>query len=147
VLGKRISHLGIKAEPIKPAQFSRVGEPSENIFVTTPTQSRSPIKRFAGMVVVVVLCVATAGAVLLHHFWPFTESSVRSRLGESAGANVKFGSFHEKYFPPGCIMENVVFQRGNSGPSLIQFAASPSAAILSACSGTTSACCGEKVYT
>jgi hypothetical protein len=119
VLGKRTSHLGIKAEPIKPAQFSRVGEPSENIFVTTPTQSRRPIKRIAGIVLVVVLCVATAGAVLVRHFWPFTESSVRARLGESAAASVKFGSFHEKYFPPGCIIENVVFQRGNSGPSLI----------------------------
>src|SRR5438270_1913206 len=71
------------------------------------------------MVVVVVLCVATAGTVLLHRFWPFTESSVRARLGESAAANVKFGSFQEKYFPPGCVIENVVFQRGNSGPSLI----------------------------
>jgi hypothetical protein len=59
------------------------------------------------------------GVVLLHHFWPFTESSVRVRLGESAAANVKFGSFREKYFPPGCIMENVVFQRNTSGPSLI----------------------------
>jgi hypothetical protein len=88
-------------------------------FVTTPTQSRRFIKRIAGIVVVAVLCVATAGAVLLRHFWPFTESSVRARLGESAAANVKFGSFHEKYFPPGCIAENVVFQRGNSGPSLI----------------------------
>lgn len=87
--------------------------------VTTPTQSRRPIKRIAAIVVVVLLCVAAAGAVLLHHFWPFTESSVRAQLGESASANVKFGSFHAKYFPPGCVMDNVVFQRGSSGPSLI----------------------------
>ena len=84
-----------------------------------PTKSRRPFRRVAGIAVVGLLCIAAAGAVLLHHFWPFTESSVRARLGESASANVKFGSFHEKYFPPGCIIENVVFQRGNSGPSLI----------------------------
>lgn len=88
-------------------------------FVTKPTQSRRPIKRIAALAVVVLLCVAAAGAVLLHHFWPFTESSVRARLGESTAATVRFGSFHEKYFPPGCIMENVVFQRGNFGPPLI----------------------------
>ncbi len=75
--------------------------------------------RIAAIAVVVLLCVAAAGVVLLHHFWPFTESSVRARLAESTAANVKFGSFREKYFPPGCIMENVVFQRGNSGQSLI----------------------------
>jgi len=88
-------------------------------FVTTPTRSRRPIKRIAALAVLVLLCVAAAGEVLLHHFWPFTESSVRARLGETTAATVRFGSFHEKYFPPGCIMENVVFQRSNSGPSLI----------------------------
>ena len=78
-----------------------------------------PIKRIAAIAAVVIVCLAAAGIVLLHHFWPFTESSVRARLGESTAATVKFGSFREKYFPPGCIMENVVFQRGNSAPSLI----------------------------
>jgi AsmA-like C-terminal region len=88
-------------------------------FVTTSTQSRRPVKRIAALAVVVLLCVAAAGAVLLHYFWPFTQSSVRARLGESTATTVRFGNFHEKYFPPGCVMENVVFQRGNSGPFLI----------------------------
>src|ERR1700760_1396373 len=88
-------------------------------FLTTSIGSRRPMRRIVSIVVVVLVCVAAAGVVLLHHFWPFTESSVRARLGESTAANVKFGSFKEKYFPPGCIMENVVFQRGNSRPSLI----------------------------
>jgi hypothetical protein len=87
--------------------------------VRTPTQSRRPIKRIAAISVVVLLCVAAAGVVLLHHFWPYSESSVRARLGESTASNVKIGSFREKYFPPGCILENVVFQRGNSGLALI----------------------------
>lgn len=88
-------------------------------FLTTPTKSRRPIQRITAIVVAVFLCATGAGVVLLHHFWPFTESSVRARLGESAAANVKLGSFREKYFPPGCVMENVVFQRGNSGQTLI----------------------------
>src|SRR5579859_5646322 len=88
-------------------------------FVTTPIQSRSPIKRIAALVVVVFLCIAAAGAALLHHFWPFTESSVRARLGESTAATVRFESFHEKYFPPGCTLENVVFERHSNGPALI----------------------------
>jgi hypothetical protein len=73
----------------------------------------------AAIAAAILLCGVGVGVVLLHHFWPFTESSVRARLGESTAANVKFGSFREKYFPPGCIMENVVFQRSNSGQSLI----------------------------
>jgi len=87
--------------------------------VTRAGQSRTPIKRIAAIVLVVVLCVAAAGIVLLHHFWPFTKTSMRARLGESTASTVMFGSFHEKYFPPGCIMENVVFERSNSGPPLI----------------------------
>jgi hypothetical protein len=66
----------------------------------------------------VVVCALAAGAVLVHHFWPFTEASARSRLAASVSANVSFGSFHEKYFPPGCVIENVIFQRNNSGPAL-----------------------------
>lgn len=76
-------------------------------------------RRTAAIVAIVVLGIFATGVFLLHHFWPFTESSVRARLGESAAASVKFESFHEKYFPPGCIMENVSFQRGNSGQPLI----------------------------
>ncbi|MGH9514088.1 MAG: hypothetical protein ACRD3P_00220 [Terriglobales bacterium] len=87
--------------------------------MTTPTKSRRHIKRIAAVAVMVLLCAAGVGVVLLHHFWPFTESSVRDRLGESTAANVKFGAFRETYFPPGCIMENVVFQRSDSGASLI----------------------------
>jgi hypothetical protein len=117
VLGKRTSHRGIKLAAMR-MPVSAVGrEPSS--FVTTSVQSRRPIKRLATITVVVLLCVAAVGSVLLHHFWPFTESSVRARLGESAAATVKFGSFRAKYFPPGCEMENVVFQRGSAEPALI----------------------------
>jgi len=89
------------------------------VSVTTLPQFRRPIKRIALVAVCVLVCVLAACAVIAHHFWPYGESSVRSRLAESASSNVKFGSFHEKYFPPGCVAENVIFQRDTSGPPLI----------------------------
>jgi AsmA-like C-terminal region len=87
--------------------------------VTTLPQSRRHIKRIALVTACVLVAALLAGMILVHHFWPFGESSVRSRLAESASSNVKFGSFHEKYFPPGCVAENVIFQRDRSGPPLI----------------------------
>ena len=87
--------------------------------ITTPIPSRKSSKRIAVITASVLFSALVAGAATLHHFWPFTESSVRSRLAESVSANVKFGSFHEKYFPPGCVVENVTFQRGSAGPTLI----------------------------
>lgn len=81
-------------------------------------QSPRSIRRIATVALLVLACIAIAGAVLLHHFWPFTEASVRASLGESASAKVTFGSFKEKYFPPGCTMENVVLQRDSSKKSL-----------------------------
>ena len=85
----------------------------------TPYQSRMPIKRIVSITLLILLAAAAAGVVLLHHFWPFTKSAMRARLGESSASTVEFGSFKDTYFPPGCVMENVVFQRGNSGSPLI----------------------------
>jgi AsmA-like C-terminal region len=73
--------------------------------------------RIAGCILVLALMV---GVALLHHFWPFTEAAVRSNLSEAFSANVRFGSFHHKYFPPGCIAENVVFQRDEDGAPLAE---------------------------
>ena len=89
------------------------------VSVTTAPRSRRPIRRIVLITVCILGCAVIAGGVLVHHFWPFTESSVRSRLAESASASVRFGGFHEKYFPPGCVVESVIFQRNNSGPALI----------------------------
>jgi len=89
------------------------------VSVTTLPQFRRPIKRIALVVVCVLLCILAAGAVIAHHFWPYGELSVRSRLAKIASTNVRFGRFHEKYFPPGCVAENVIFQRDTSGPPLI----------------------------
>jgi len=66
-----------------------------------------------------LLALVFSAALLLKHYWPFTEGAVRRRLGEAASASVRFHSFKPKYFPPGCIAEGVVFQREQSGPPLI----------------------------
>jgi hypothetical protein len=89
------------------------------VSVITLPQSRRRIKRIALVTACVLAGALLVGAVMAHHFWPYSESSVRSRLAETASASVRFGSFHEKYFPPGCVAENVIFQRNNNGPPLV----------------------------
>ena len=56
--------------------------------------------RLTAIVGTILLLALLAGVVLLHHFWPFAEAAVRSNLSEAFSANVRFGSFHAKYFPP-----------------------------------------------
>lgn len=68
---------------------------------------------------VALICLLGAAAILLWRFWPFSESKVRSRLASAASAEVSFRGFHEKYFPPGCVAENVVFQRQGSDQPVI----------------------------
>jgi hypothetical protein len=67
----------------------------------------------------ILVAFAIAAAILLHHYWPFTESSVRDDLASATSAHVRFGSFHDQYFPPGCVAENVIFERKNSTSPLI----------------------------
>src|SRR5438477_104525 len=70
-------------------------------------------------IAVVLISLTIVGGVLLHHYWPFSETSVRNNLSDAVSANVRFGSFHQKYFPPGCVAENVVFERPGSSEPLI----------------------------
>lgn len=67
----------------------------------------------------VVLLLIVAGVITLHYFWPFTEAAVKRELGDAASARVSFAKFHDKYFPPGCVAEGVVFQKNPSGPPFI----------------------------
>ena len=67
----------------------------------------------------VLLALIVAGVVLLHHFWPFTEGSVKRELGEAASATVNFTKFHDSYFPPGCVAEGAVFHRRAEGKPFI----------------------------
>ncbi|HZR66283.1 MAG TPA: AsmA-like C-terminal region-containing protein [Terriglobales bacterium] len=78
-----------------------------------------PSKRRAFWVLSILIALCIIAVAVVHHFWPFTESGVRNRLAEATSAHVEFGAFHEKYFPPGCVAENVVFrQQGDESPVL-----------------------------
>ena len=68
---------------------------------------------------VVLLALIVAGVIVLHHFWPFTEAAVKRELGDAASASVTFTKFHDRYFPPGCVAEGVVFQRQAAEPPFI----------------------------
>lgn len=63
--------------------------------------------------------VAVACILIVRHYWPFTEGSVRAQLASEAAANVRIGHFRERYFPPGCVAEDVTFLRENSKHPLI----------------------------
>lgn len=78
-----------------------------------------PRSKAGRIVVLVIAAVLVAGIVVLHHYWPFTESAVRAELSSAASADVHFGKFRKHYFPPGCVAENVVFTRKQSGTPLL----------------------------
>jgi len=88
-------------------------------FGATREHHRGKLKKVLITAAALAALLVVAAAVIVHHYWPFTESAVRADLASDASANVRFGSFHQTYFPPGCVAENVVFQRQNSAEPLI----------------------------
>src|SRR5579864_5216436 len=86
---------------------------------TTREHRHGKVRKVLLTTAAIVVLLLIAAAIVAHHYWPFTESAVRADLASDASANVRFGSFHQKYFPPGCVAENVVFQRDNSTEPLI----------------------------
>jgi hypothetical protein len=86
---------------------------------TTREHRRGKVRKVLLTTAAIVVLLLIAAAIVAHHYWPFTESAVRADLASDASANVRFGSFHQKYFPPGCVAENVIFQRENSAEPLI----------------------------
>jgi len=62
--------------------------------------------------------VAGTVIILADRYWPFTESAIREDLASATSTQVEFGKFRKKYFPPGCVAENVIFDRGSA--SIIQ---------------------------
>lgn len=85
----------------------------------TPRRLSGRTTRILFLSISVLTVVFVVGVLVARHFWPYAESSVRSRLAADASADVRFGSFHEEYFPPGCVAENVTFQRANALQPLI----------------------------
>jgi hypothetical protein len=71
---------------------------------------------------ILILCLAMlllVAALVLAFNWPFTRAAVTSSLEQDSQAHVQIGSFRETYFPhPGCIAENVTFERDSSSPRL-----------------------------
>jgi AsmA-like C-terminal region len=76
-------------------------------------------KKVVSLAAAVFLLIVIAGLVLFLRAWPFTEERVSSDLGSALSANVHFGSFRRKYFPPGCIADNVTFQRNSSNQPIV----------------------------
>ncbi len=67
----------------------------------------------------VLVALLVVGAILVNRYWPYTEVAVRDDLASATSANVRFGNFHKKFFPPGCVAEAVIFQRNSFGVPLI----------------------------
>jgi len=84
-----------------------------------PPPRRARRQRILLTVAGFIVGVLIVAIVVAHHYWPFTESAVRSALADDASAHVTFGKFRDTYFPPGCVAENVSFQRDNSPAPLI----------------------------
>lgn len=84
---------------------------------------RSGPRSTAGKIVAIgasaLVAALAVGLVLLHFYWPFSESEVQRELGEATSSVVTFKTFHDRYFPPGCLAEGVVFQETGSSMPLI----------------------------
>ena len=65
------------------------------------------------LLVAILFCVLVCGLALAwSRWWPFRESAVIQDLSEAGDSHVTVRSFRETYFPPGCVLEGVVFHRG-----------------------------------
>jgi hypothetical protein len=75
------------------------------------TNSKGPLRsRPWAVAALCVLLLMMAGTVILAHYWPFSQNSVRSALKGVLSADLVIGRFHITYFPhPGCVLENVLF--------------------------------------
>jgi hypothetical protein len=83
----------------------------------TPTEQRAGTysgKIILGLIVLVV--VIGAAAFLGHRYWPFDRNPVVADLAEAADSQVTVRGFHHTYFPPGCVLDGVVFTRGANSP-------------------------------
>ena len=82
-------------------------------------QGHSTTKKRLLIAAVILFSLVVVAGIIAHQYWPFTESCVLKNLSSASSATVRFGSFHQKYFPLGCVAENVIFERGNSAQPLM----------------------------
>lgn len=64
------------------------------------------------LIAILILAALCVMALVLSRHWPFAEAPVLQNLREASDSQVKVRAFHETYFPPGCILEGVVFDHG-----------------------------------
>jgi hypothetical protein len=74
--------------------------------------------RIAGLVLAGLI---VAGIVVLATHWPFSKSAVERALRAATDRPVRIGTFHQSFFPPGCVAEDitVLTHHGGENPPLI----------------------------
>jgi len=69
----------------------------------------------------IVLVAATAvAAVWISREWPFTQRSVTKVLQDELQGKVMIGKFHETWFPPGCVVDDLRVVRKDGEAPLIE---------------------------
>jgi hypothetical protein len=113
--GKHTAHPGIKIDTNVAVWIAYDTRMS---FVNTPAQSRGRTK-FIVISLLILTLVAAGLAIFVKYHWPFREEAVRARLAGNISAEIRIGAFRQRFFPPGCVAENVIFTGNGSGPPLI----------------------------
>jgi len=76
--------------------------------------------RKATVAVSVAVLIVAVIAILASRWWPFDQRSIIQKLQEASDSQVQAQNFHRTYLPsPGCVLEKVVFTRGNAEHPLI----------------------------
>ena len=75
-------------------------------------------RRLALGLIVFAACMVAA-ALLWHRWWPFEQPTVIENLQEASDSQVHAKTFHRSYFPPGCVLDGVVFIHGKGVRPLI----------------------------
>ena len=83
------------------------------------TAAGSPVRayRIVKIAAVALVVLLGIGAALLAAKWPFTRDNIAAQLGDAASSTVHIRSFQARYFPPGCVMEEVQFSKSKDAGS------------------------------
>ncbi len=93
--------------------------PHKSPAAATTTGSMRRFGRAAWIAAAMVVVLVVVGVAVLARHWPFTRAALTSSLEQDSQAKVEIGAYRETYFPhPGCVTENVVFERDASSPKL-----------------------------
>ena len=89
----------------------RVETPSFKVHTSPPRRSR---RRWIVVLVLVAGLFVSGGIVILYtKIWPFSRASVLQDLSDASASAVTAQAFRQTYFPPGCILDGVVFTHGD----------------------------------